>query len=72
MTLPPGFENFAWFGRGPHENYVDRNMGAAVGLYKGSVDEQYVPFARRLRELAKGFEERAVLALVERYMEKDR
>jgi len=33
-----------WYGRGPHENYVDRNAGAAVGLYSGSVDEQYVPY----------------------------
>ncbi len=23
-----------WFGRGPHENYVDRKAGAAVGIYK--------------------------------------
>jgi beta-galactosidase/beta-glucuronidase len=44
MVLPAGFENFTWFGRGPHENYIDRNAGAAVGLYTGSVDEQYVPY----------------------------
>jgi beta-galactosidase len=44
MTLPAGYERFAWFGRGPHENYVDRNAGAAVGLYSGTVDEQYVPY----------------------------
>jgi len=33
-----------WYGRGPHESYVDRKVGAAVGLYSGSVDEQYVPY----------------------------
>jgi beta-galactosidase len=44
MTLPAGFERFTWFGRGPHENYVDRKAGAAVGLYGGTVDEQYVPY----------------------------
>ena len=44
MTLPGGFERFTWFGRGPHENYVDRNYGVAVGLYSGTVDEQYVPY----------------------------
>jgi hypothetical protein len=44
MTLPAGFEHFSWFGRGPHENYVDRKVGAAVGLYGGTVDEQYVPY----------------------------
>ncbi len=44
MTLPAGFETFTWFGRGPHENYIDRNAGAAVGRYSGTVDEQYVPY----------------------------
>ena len=33
-----------WFGRGPHENYSDRNRGAAVGLYSGKVADQYVPY----------------------------
>jgi hypothetical protein len=44
MTLPGGFEWFTWYGRGPHENYVDRKYGAAVGLYNSTVDEQYVPY----------------------------
>jgi hypothetical protein len=44
MALPGGFEQFAWYGRGPHENYIDRNVGAAVGLYRSTVDEQYVPY----------------------------
>lgn len=44
MSLSGGFEQFTWFGRGPHENYIDRNTGAAIGLYSSSVDEQYVPY----------------------------
>jgi hypothetical protein len=44
MTLPPGFEQLTWYGRGPHENYRDRQEGAALGLYRGTVDEQYVPY----------------------------
>lgn len=44
MTLPPGFEHLTWYGRGPHENYRDRQEGAAVGLYSGTVDEQFVPY----------------------------
>ncbi|NCF68486.1 MAG: DUF4981 domain-containing protein [Chloroflexi bacterium] len=44
MILPSGFEQLTWFGRGPHENYRDRQEGAAVGLYGGTVDEQYVPY----------------------------
>ena len=44
MRLPEGFEQFTWYGRGPHENYVDRNYGAQVGVYRGTVDEQFVPY----------------------------
>jgi beta-galactosidase/beta-glucuronidase len=44
MILPPGFEQLTWFGRGPHENYRDRQEGAAIGRYSGTVDEQYVPY----------------------------
>ncbi|MFW5894009.1 MAG: glycoside hydrolase family 2 TIM barrel-domain containing protein [Verrucomicrobiota bacterium] len=42
--LRPGLEELAWFGRGPHENYPDRNAGALVGLYQSTVSEQYVPY----------------------------
>jgi CheY-like chemotaxis protein len=34
-----------------------------------TLGEQYVPFARKLRELARGFEERQILALVEQFVE---
>lgn len=44
MTVPGGFENVAWFGRGPHENYIDRNFGARVGFYESTVDDMYVPY----------------------------
>ncbi len=44
LTLLPGFERFTWFGRGPHENYIDRNTGAAIGRYAAGVDELYVPY----------------------------
>ena len=44
MVLPPGFDQFCWLGRGAHETYNDRKRGAPVGLYCGSVDEQFVPY----------------------------
>jgi beta-galactosidase len=44
LTAPAGFETFTWLGRGPEESYVDRKAGVAVGLYQGTVDEQYVPY----------------------------
>ena len=46
LIIPEGFENFIWFGRGPHENYCDRKEGALIGLYKSTVDEQYVPYIK--------------------------
>ena len=44
MVLPEGFDHLEYFGRGPHENYIDRNSSSMVGLYKSTVDEQYVPY----------------------------
>ncbi|MBT7302271.1 MAG: DUF4981 domain-containing protein, partial [Victivallales bacterium] len=44
LETPAGFEDLAWFGRGPHETQIDRLAGAPVGVYSGSVDEQYVPY----------------------------
>jgi beta-galactosidase/beta-glucuronidase len=44
MALPGGYETLTWYGRVPHESYVDRKAGAPVGVYSGAVDEQYVPY----------------------------
>ena len=44
MCLPGAFDNFTWYGRGPHETYIDRKQGAKVGVHSGTVDEQYVPY----------------------------
>lgn len=44
LEVPGGYEKFTWYGRGPHESYWDRKASAAVGVYSGSVDEQYVPY----------------------------
>ncbi len=46
MQLPVEFTNLKWFGRGPHENYVDRKRSADVGLYESTVTDQYVPYIR--------------------------
>ena len=44
LVLPAGFETFTWFGRGPLENYADRNAGVPVGLYRSTVAEQHIPY----------------------------
>ncbi|HEX6558275.1 MAG TPA: beta-galactosidase small subunit, partial [Longimicrobiales bacterium] len=46
LQLPREFDRMTWLGRGPHENYRDRNTSADVGLYSGSVAEQYVRYIR--------------------------
>jgi beta-galactosidase len=46
IQIPEEFMNLKWFGRGPHENYVDRKTSADVGLYESTVDDQYVPYIR--------------------------
>ena len=37
--MPAGFEELRWFGRGPFENYPDRNAAAMFGIWKGQPDE---------------------------------
>ena len=46
LRLPGEFDRLAWYGRGPHECYPDRQESAAVGVYEGLVEEQYVPYLR--------------------------
>jgi beta-galactosidase len=46
MTLPREFSHIQWYGRGPHESYWDRKAGASVGLYEGTVAEQFHPYVR--------------------------
>jgi len=46
FIVQPAFAQFKWYGRGPHENYIDRKKSADVGLYESSVAEQFEPYAR--------------------------
>ena len=41
MQVPNRYDNMSWFGRGPHENYEDKKVSAAVSLYKASVQKDY-------------------------------
>ncbi|MGC4102603.1 beta-galactosidase, LacZ type [Ferruginibacter sp.] len=41
MQLPSMFDSLQYYGRGPWENYSDRNEAAFVGTYSGNVKEQY-------------------------------
>ncbi len=46
LMLDSALEQMAYYGRGPWENYVDRNTGSDLGFYTGTVTGQYVPYVR--------------------------
>jgi len=46
MSLNNEFDNFTYYGRGPWENYSDRNTASQLGLYNSNVADQYVPYTR--------------------------
>ncbi len=39
FELPVGFDRLRWFGRGPGENYPDRNRGSVLGTWEAAPDE---------------------------------
>jgi beta-galactosidase len=45
LILAPGFERIAWYGRGPHETYSDRQF-ERVGVYESTVDREWVDYSR--------------------------
>jgi len=46
MLLQTDYDNLQYFGRGPWENYWDRNSASTVGIYSSSVGDQYTPYIR--------------------------
>ena len=46
VKLPSQFDHYAYYGRGPLNNYNDRKTGSFVGLYHSTVQEQFVPFPK--------------------------
>ncbi|MBK7408888.1 MAG: DUF4981 domain-containing protein [Saprospirales bacterium] len=46
IQIPATFDQVTWYGRGPHENYCDRNTSAFVGLYEAKVKDLYVTYVR--------------------------
>jgi beta-galactosidase len=40
------FDQVNWLGKGPFENYQDRNTAALVGNYKATVSDLYFPYIR--------------------------
>ena len=46
MAITAGYENFAWYGRGPLDSYPDRKTAETIGLWNGKVAAQYTPYPR--------------------------
>ena len=46
LRLGRAYENMAWYGRGPWENYVDRKTASFVGLWRSTVTDQFVDYVR--------------------------
>ncbi|MHA2391217.1 MAG: glycoside hydrolase family 2 TIM barrel-domain containing protein [Promethearchaeota archaeon] len=45
-SIPKEFNNMIWYGRGPHENMLDRKSGAAIGIYSGLIEDLIHPYVR--------------------------
>ena len=46
VVMPWWFDKIEYYGKGPGENYADRQSAARIGLYKQTVDEQFYAYVR--------------------------
>jgi len=46
MGLPATYNRIRYYGRGPQENYADRNHNTALGIYDQKVADQYFAYVR--------------------------
>ena len=46
FRMPLAFNEIEYYGRGPVENYSDRNHAAMLGKYRQTVKEQFYPYIR--------------------------
>ena len=46
FRLPAEMNQVEYFGRGPEENYIDRNAGTLIDLYKTTADQMYFSYVR--------------------------
>lgn len=44
MKLSPELSHMTYYGRGPEENYCDRNLGAKLGVYETDVKDNVQPY----------------------------
>lgn len=46
LQIQPAYDSIEFYGRGPFENYSDRNTASFIGLYKSTVAAQPFPYLR--------------------------
>ena len=46
LQMPQEYDHVKYYGRGPHENYCDRNSSEFIGQYEGAVNDEYFPYVR--------------------------
>jgi len=46
LALNGKYDILKWYGRGPHENYCDRNTASFVSVYNSTAYNQYYPYIR--------------------------
>lgn len=44
LGLVSGLENVEWYGKGPQENYPDRNESAHLGIYNSTATDLFTPY----------------------------
>ena len=46
LQMPKQYDEVMYYGRGPVENYCDRNSSEFIGLYNNKVSDEYYPYVR--------------------------
>ena len=46
LQMPKGFDTVEYYGRGPVENYIDRNSSEFLGVYQNKVSDEYYSYVR--------------------------
>ena len=46
FAVPSTLEQVVYYGKGPHESYIDRQLGAKLGVYKQAITDWHTPYIR--------------------------
>ena len=46
LQMPKAYSQLCYYGRGPVENYCDRNSSEFIGVYRNQVADEYYPYVR--------------------------